>query len=244
MILTIGPGGCGFTFLNWTISFLRGDCNYQTLDGVAHEIEYNPLIGDTAHGYRKDHICDMHSTDVLKSATDNSIIYMVPNSQDNFEYMLSLSGKKIVFDPLQHGKMLLARSIMCIPKQNHTSVKFIDYLYTRHDPDLVRQVVLECYKFFVQYYTVPQNSNSICIVDYNDIFNRLPSVLTTMFEYLEIPIDNSRLDSWNQVYNQYQQQNQKDFCAEFLSAANKNNGDKKEIFMEILKWRNGLCLST
>lgn len=245
MILTIGPAGCGFTFLNWTISFLRGDCNYQTLDGVAHEIEYNPLIGDTAHGYKKDHLYDVYSIDFLKSATNNSIIYMVPNSQNNFEYLLSLPGKKIVFDSSQNGRMLLARSIMCIPKNSDPpSVEIIYRLYAKYDSELVRHVLLDCYKFFVQYYTIPQNTNNLYIINYDDIFSRLPSLITNLFDYLEIQISKSRWDHWNQVYNQYHQQNQKDFCAEFLQSSNKNNTNKKEIFMEILKWRNGLYPNT
>ena len=98
MILTIGPGGCGFTFLNWTISFLRGDASYQTLDENQHQIEFNPLSGETAHRYNKDHIWSNDAIESLNSATDNSIIYMVPNSHSDFEYLLSLSGKKIIFD--------------------------------------------------------------------------------------------------------------------------------------------------
>jgi hypothetical protein len=65
-----------------------------------------------------------------------------------------------------------------------------------------------------------------------------------MFEYLEISIESTRLAAWNQVYQQYQQKNQKDFCAEFSQASDQNNTNKKEIFMEILKWRNGLFPNT
>jgi hypothetical protein len=244
MIYTIGPGGCGFTFLNWTISFLRGDLCYQTLDKIQHQIEFNPLLGEIAHRYNKDHIWSNGAIESLNSATDSSIIYIVPNSHNNFEYLLSLPGKKIIFDASKNSKMTFARLMICVPKEISPYFKLIDYLSTTYHPDLVKEVLFDCHKFFVQYYELPKKSTSLYLVDYNDIFKNLDSVLPCLFEYLELSIDKSRLQLWQEIYNQYRTQNQKDFCVEFLPTSSENNTQKKKILIEVLKWKNGLYLNT
>jgi hypothetical protein len=244
MILTIGPGGCGFTFLNWTISFLRGDASYQTLDEKQHQIEFNPLLDETAHRYNKDHIWSNDAIESLNSATDNSIIYMVPNSHSDFEYLLSLTGKKIIFDASKNSKMSFARLMMCIPKEINPYFELIDYLNTTYHPDLVKEVLLDCHKFFVQYYQLPKKSTTLYLVDYDDIFKNLDNILPDLFEYLELAIDQARLKLWQEIYNQYRTQNQKDFCAEFLPMPSENNTQKKKILIEVLKWKNGSSLNT
>lgn len=244
MLLTIGPGGCGFTFLNWSISFLRGDSFYQTLDGVKHEITSNPLSGTIAHNYIKDHIRIEDSKNQFVYATEQSIIYSTPGCQTDFEYLLTLPGKKIIFDTTDYSKILMARAMIHIPKANSPYIVLIDQLGKTYDTELIQEVLLECHKFFMQYYKLPSNINNLYAINYNILFNYLDIEITKIFAYLELKIDPVRLIVWQAVYSQYKSLNQRDYCAEVVPHPSASNLQKSQIFKEILKWKNGLFQST
>lgn len=244
MLLTIGPGGCGFTFLNWSISFLRGDSFYQTLDGVQHKIPTNPLLGSIAHNYTKDQLRIEDSKSLFAQATENSIIYATPGDQKDFEYLLALPGKKIIFDTSNCSKILLARAIVNIPKSNSPYSKLIEQLSKEHSRALVQEVLLECHKLFMQYYKLPLGQEQVYTVDYTVLFDQLDQEITKIFKYLEIQLDSTRLDSWQKVYFQYKQLNQRDYYTELVPCPSTNNAGKNQILKEILKWNNGSCHTT
>lgn len=244
MLLTIGPGGCGFTFLNWSISFLRGDSFYQTLDGARHQVLTDPLLGSIAHNYIKDQLRIEDSKSLFGQATENSIIYSTPGDQTDFEYLLTLPGKKIIFDTTNCSKTLLARAIVNIPKSNNPYSILIEQLSKEHSQLLVHEVLLECHTLFMQYYKLPPGHKDVYIIDYNILFNQLDQEITKIFNYLDIRLDFDRLTNWQQVYSHYKQSNQRDYCAELVPVPSTNNAEKKQIFKEILKWKNGLSQST
>jgi hypothetical protein len=239
MLLTIGPGGCGFTFLNWSISFLRGDTSYQTLDSVRHKISSNPLLGNTAHCYVKDHLRIEDSKNQFGSATEQSIIYTVPGNQTDFEYLLSLPGKKIIFDTSNYSKILMARAMIHIPKAVNVYSAMIDKISKTHNAQLVQEVLLDCHKFFMQYYQTPAELTTVYKIDYAGLFYQLDQELPAMFKYLQLNIDQSRVQDWQLVYKQYQKLNQQDFCAKLVPFPSGNTTEKTQILKEILKWRNG-----
>ena len=78
MILTIGPGGSGLTFLNWSIIYLRGDNSYTLLNGQSIEVVDNPVLETrTAHGMIKDHISSTVDLLMLDLANTQSVVYVV-----------------------------------------------------------------------------------------------------------------------------------------------------------------------
>jgi hypothetical protein len=244
MLLTIGPGGCGFSFLNWSISFLRGDNFYQTLDGVTRSISLNPLLGSTAHNYYKDHLRIADSKTQFDHATENSIIYAVPGSQLDFEYLVDLPGKKIIFDTAKNSKLLMARAMVSIPKFGNPYATIVSQLSNRYDACLIQEVLLDCHKFFMQYYQLPAAVDLYFCMDYDSMFNRLDHTIPALFTYLELDIDHSRWTHWQTIYNQYKIGNQRNFCAEVVPTPSSNHEQKTQILKEILKWKNGSCQRT
>ena len=244
MLLTIGPGGCGFSFLNWTISFLRGDTVYQTLDGIEHAVVPNPILGLTAHEYGQDHLRIENSKSNYDLATPHSIIYAVPGNQTDFEYLLTLPGKKIVFDTADHSKMLMARALVCVPKSANNLMALWTDLSRDHDPDLVMEVMLQCHRFFTQYYQLPTRSRWFFQVNYTDIFSHLDQTIVPLFAYLELEIDSARLRHWQHIYTQFKTLNQRDFCSELIPMTTEHSEQKTQIFKEILAWKNGSYQNT
>lgn len=238
MLLTIGPGGCGFTFLNWSISFLRGDKSYQTLDGVRHKILSSPLLGSIAHSYIKDHVRIEDSKNQFAHATEQSIIYAVPGNQNNFEYLLGLPGKKIIFDTSNYSKILMARAMINLSNSLSPYATIVELIGKTHNPCIVREVLLECHKSFMQYYQIPADPAAYKI-NYVGLFQQLDQELPAMFAYLQFKIDHDRWGTWKSVYTQYQKSNQRDFCSEVVPAPSTDNTEKTLILKEILKWKNG-----
>lgn len=239
MLLTIGPGGCGFSFLNWSIMYLRGDVFYQTLDGNSHAVPSNPLLNSTAHNYEKDHLRIEDSKNQFDHATENSIIYAVPGSQLNFEYLLSLPGKKIIFDTTDCSQQLMARAMICVPKSNKNPYHMLTEQFSKtYDPAVVKEVLLDCHKLFMQYYHLPGNSSDYYRVNYNSIFNNLDKEMPAIFDYLGICLVSNRWQHWKSIYDQYQHSNHRNFYNEVVAVPSKNIALKSQIFKQVLQWRN------
>lgn len=240
MILTIGPGGCGFTFLNWTISYLRGDASYNCLDGTISPVDINPLDGATAHKFQKDHLKIENSKKILDLATDLSIVYLVPGSDKDFENSLLLPGKKIIFDPSVNQQELLARSYMVVPFTSESIKVYVDRLSEIYNPFTVRRVFLDCARFFTQYYTLPdQNKYHYYKISHPDLFQQLDLRLDGLFQFLKIQLDHSRLPRWKEIYQIYKNQNI-DFTSQFLgdTLGSVDPVERKLIFEDLIKWKN------
>jgi hypothetical protein len=243
MILTIGTGGSGLTFLNWSIIYLRGDDSYTLLNNNNVIITDNPILTNgTAHGQAKDHI--NHTADLinLHSSTKQSVIYVVPTRQSDMEYILQFSGKKIIFDSSVRPDELLAR--MCYVMKDTPLSGLIKDLSTRYNIQSIKQVLVECNKFFTDYYTVPSNYTNYYSVDYNDIFQNLDQKIYDVFKYLELPISQDRMNIWVSVYSQYRNSNQ-NFLSLFLGdTVEIDKIERMKIFKEIIQWKNGLYQNT
>ena len=85
MILVIGPGGAGLSFITWSIIFLRGDLTYLNLEQQLVSVNSNPLINQVAHDFEKDHIRGIDSIPYLESANDKTVVFFVPEHQKDLD---------------------------------------------------------------------------------------------------------------------------------------------------------------
>lgn len=242
MILTLGPGGCGFTFLNWTISYLRGDESYDLLDGSCMPVVHNPLDGPTAHRANKDHLKFKHDKKILSRAHESSIIYITPGSQQDHDFLLGISGKKIIYHGLSRPQELLARSYLTMtldPSEQDCIILLIDRLDQKYGLP-ARRVILDCAQWFSAYYRTPMPSPGDCVLlQYDDIFQNLNQHIPLIFNFLGYNIDKQRWKNWDEIYNEYQKRNL-DFLSRFLGRSENLVIDpavKKIILKDVLNWR-------
>jgi len=241
MILTIGPGGCGFTFLNWTISYLRGDMVYTNLKGQQNPVDIDPLDGSTAHNFKKDHLKIENPKDILTQGTELSIVYLTPGSQQDFLELLKLPGKKIIFDNSINSKELLARSCLTMPRCEENIMVCVDHLSEKYGVAAARSVFLECASSFVQYYRSPSElEHKHYPINYFDLFQNLDCKLQDLFGFLEISIDQNRLENWKRIYQSYRSKNL-NFIERFLGPELIfiDADLKRDIFKDILHWQSG-----
>ena len=236
MILTIGPGGAGLTFLNWSIVYLRGDNFYTSLNKEVNRVIDNPILNTTAHGYRKDHLFSTEDLIKLRSATEQSVIYIVPTHQTDLEYILQFEGKKIIFNSSASSTELMAR--MYCNVLNCSVNKLIEDLSVKYDKQIIKQILIDCSKFFTNYYCVPKNYSNYFDVYYPDIFQNLDQKIYEIFEYLELTLCQDRINNWLSVYNEYRSLNQ-NFLSLFLDKQVEiDNNKKMKIFKDIIQWKN------
>jgi hypothetical protein len=238
MILTIGPGGAGLTFLNWSIVFLRGDLTYTTLDNLSQAVDINPLLGSTAHNFQKDHIQSSNNLCRLSDGTKKSVIYVTPSDQQEFDYITQFPCKKIVFDCKDRTKELLVRMITHVPSKKIPDL--INSLTAKYGEDAAKQTLLDSSKMFTSYYSIPANDHEYFAISYDDIFENLDQRIFELFLFLDETIDQSRLAKWLDIYQIYREQNS-DMLSNFSVAANNvSSSIKIKVLKEILQWKNGL----
>jgi hypothetical protein len=238
MILTIGTGGSGLTFLNWSIVYLRGDNFYTTLDNNTHKVVDNPIIANgTAHGYNKDHIQQTAHLKKLYQTTNQSVVYVVPTCQSDLEYILQFDSKKIIFNPTVYSKELLARMYYTMPDNPY--LELIDNLSRVYDLPSVKQVFIESNKFFTDYYKISDTYQDYISIDYNDMFQNLDQKIYEIFKYLNLSISQERLANWFPIYQKWKSVN-KDYLSLFLETPiDIPNNKKVQILKDIVKWKNG-----
>lgn len=236
MILTIGPGGTGLTFLNWTILFLKGCTTYTTLDKKVVEVDINPLKDRTAHKFSRDHLQTSVNLSQIELASDDSVIYCTPTHQQDFDYVAKYNCKKIVFNCQDKHKELFARMMICMPDSRLPN--FLNSLAARFGMDESKQVLLDHSKIFTNYYTVPNNSNTYWLISYDDIFCNLDKKINDLFVFLGFTIDEQRRTRWINIYNDYKNRN-KNILEEFAPnyGINVSSTVKNQIIKELIKWK-------
>ena len=127
----LGPGGCGGTFLDWSIQFLSGstenlvvipDRNNREIfqQTYIQSISANPLKGATAHGYKKTHPSDK----LLPIVID---IFLTS------KYLLNTFYYVDIAEQTNHNNII----------KTYPTVKFISYNFSHNHADLI---------FYLQYY--------------------------------------------------------------------------------------------
>ena len=233
MILTIGPGGSGLTFLNWSIVFLRGDITYTTIDKLSTQIvDINPLQGSTAHNFCKDHIQSSNNLCHLATGTEKSVIYVTPSNQEDFDYISQFECKKIVFDCGNRNKELFVRMVTQMPGRKIPDL--IDKLASKFGIDAAKQTLLDRSKIFTHYYTIPSASDEYFIISYDDIFENLDQQIVKLFLFLGETIDQSRFDKWLTIYKTYRDLNSDALSKFTVGLSDVPYSVRLQVFKEIL----------
>jgi len=237
MILTIGPGGCGFTFLNWSIAYLCGDEYYYTLFNDKVQVDINPINKFTAHNFKKDHLDPNADRSTLLTASKNSIVYIVPKDDNDFKLLIEIPSKKIIFDNSKFCPEQLARHYTTVT--NSPFIHITDQLSKKYNIEQVKKVLLDLSNnFFLNYYNLPDNTDNF-IVNYQDIFNTLDSKILEIFKFLNISVSTDRWKPWNNIYQDYKLLN-KDILSNFLKDINNiDSSSNTKILKEIIKWKTG-----
>jgi hypothetical protein len=243
MILTIGPGGSGLTFLSWTIVFLRGDTKYKRINGTEIDVCIDPLNGLTAHNFLKDHLKSHNNLCQLENGTKKSVIYVVPTHQKDFDYISKFNCKKIVFNSQQREKELFSRMITCVPSNDFKYL--FNSLVSEFGLDTSKQVLLEYSKLFTNYYSVTfADKDEYFVINYDDIFVNLNTKINDLFLFLDYKIDSSRITTWLKTYEIYKEKNSQilnNFEPKYISAIPSNI--KLQILKKIITWNHGSCLT-
>jgi hypothetical protein len=237
MILTIGPGGCGFTFLNWSIAYLRGDEYYYTLFNDKVQVDINPLKGSTAHNFKKDHLNPDVDRSTLSTASNNSIVYVVPKDDNDFKLLIEIPGKKIIFDNSKFCSEQLARHYTTVPTSPF--IHITDQLSKKYNIKQIKKVLLDLSNnFFLNYYKLPDNTDNF-IINYQDMFNNLDSKILEIFKFLNISVSTDRWQTWNNIYQDYKLLN-KDILSNFVKdIINIDSSSNTKILKEIINWKIG-----
>lgn len=233
----LGPGGCGGTFLDWSIQFIAGStenlvakCNEKNRNVIEHvqaqQIVDNPLNGSSAHIHQKTH----PNNDSLTAVLD---IFLSNNYPLNtFYYVDSM---------LPDQTHTNYNSII----KTHPTVKFISYNFSRKHLDLI---------FCLQYEKIsvaPQNFNNQignslsnlsigerremlslfyprCIkgqilneqiedsdnlyrINFDDVWGKLDIVMINIFKFLGLGINESRYSEWIKIYQIWLTKNKNNF---------------------------------
>ena len=238
MIFTIGPGGCGFTFLNWSLTYLSGATEYKTLDRSTITVDANPLQGLTAHGFAKDHVRSPDEWHRLQAVTPQSIVYFTPTHQRDLDQLLNYSCKKIIFQAGNFAKEYFART--CFTNTKSKIYQQIEQWYDRYGVDTVRQILLDNVEILTNYYTVPDTFGDYQFLCYKDMFQNLDQHIEHIFDFLDLTIDQTRRHAWQLTYFQWKESNQ-GFLEKFLpKPVQVDKLSRSLMSKELVKWKIGL----
>lgn len=232
----LGPGGCGGTFLDWTLQYLSGQSDRwaircdplnraNIISQQPEKILENPIIKKTAHLHKKTHPNDYSIDEVI------SIFNLHPEFNfHSFYYVDSIGNSR---KHTNYNQIIAS----------YPDLKFITYNFTEDDLD-----VLFCF----QYEKIPMKEFDACIMTNSSIpigempvwdrrellslyypglirgqtiveqinpasnnFNlnfskaltNLDDIIDEILAYVELIVDSSRLKSWKNVYNDWKNKN-------------------------------------
>jgi len=235
----LGPGGCGGTFLDWSLHYLSGnnnnwviECEIQNRKNITtqyqQDITNNPLIKNTAHNHEKTH----PNTESLPGVID-IFKSLSPVALHTFYYVDSML-------PLQ-----TATTYNTIIK-NNPDLLFITYKFDKTDVDkifcwqieknpnylnrfnntissvnMLELPVWEQREILSLYYPkciqgqicneiMLDHTNAI-VVEFNEIVNSGDDQIENIFNFLKIKIDKTRWPLWKEIYKVWQHGNNLDF---------------------------------
>ena len=233
----LGSSGCGGTFLNWSLHYLRGDTHawvvpYEQTDrSIINnckivEIGDNPLKGTTAHNYQKTHPNNgslNQVIDIFKSLPADKLY--------TFYYVDSMLPTQV---STTHNNIITS----------YTDVSFITYNYSELDVDTIfclqfekipmiakalineaqyqqnkiselpiwdqRELLSLYYPKTIRGQTVNEiihKHNNSFQLEFDDMLNSLNLVIKDILDFLRIKIDNRRWSTWIEIYNLWKQGN-------------------------------------
>lgn len=254
----LGPGGCGGTFLDWTLHYISCNntnrviiCDHATnrstiLKEILQQVTTTPLKQSTAHNHLKTH----------------------PNAQSLHEvvtrFRRQTAGLNTFYfvDCMQPDQT--ATDYNAIIDQ-YPDVKFIAYTFTPEDADAVfclqyekvstiatsladtlklsgrapaeqRELLSLYYPAEIRGQTsnelIADHPNSICL-RWSDMLYNLPRVIHDIFKFLHLTVDSARYANWLTVYRSWQQRNNVDFYQDLNTITNNIVAD---IPMDLTKY--------
>lgn len=237
----LGPGGCGGTFLDWSLYFLSdqesrwfADCAQPTRDNIVMQcsvpVDSNPLTTNTAHVHDKNH------------PNENSINDLISSLELHTEFPLN---SFYYVDSLDRGTRSITNHNLVVAQ--HPAVKFINYVFDRSDTDVIFCFQMEKIKVMRELYlNIVSNGQTIrdmptwdrreflslyypkCVegqtmsegaIDATNVYNfkfktmiySLETEIVQIFNWLGLPIDLEKFEVWKTVYRQWQANNRTAF---------------------------------
>jgi len=233
----LGPGGCGGTFIDWSLLYLSGAGHYLQVpyDPVDRSIVYapkllgisqDPLSASTAHVHKKTHPNDESLPIVLDHFRRH------PGLLHSFYYVDSMRPDQ---HATHHNEIVAA----------HPDVRFITFNFQPHhvhqlfvlqyekvsnvaqrfseqigmslghlSTGAMREILSLYYPRCIQGQILNEElsqSQHLYMIDFDSVWCGLDRVLPELFDWLPIACDQSRADAWKIVYRRYQERNQTRF---------------------------------
>jgi hypothetical protein len=234
----LGPGGCGGTFLDWSLHYLSGatehsvvHCDHNNRSDIIKiyqqdPITENPLTNKTAHNHKKTHPNNESLGEVI------SIFKSFPTDQlYTFYYVDSMGPTQTA---TTHNDIV----------NNNPDVLFINYTFTKSDidkifclqvekiPDILDRMLSTGSNLFARdnwskrevlglYYpeciagqtineTITQKSNNF-LIQLDELLNSGPDLIKKIFNFLNLNISKSRWNNWEAVYFKWKRKNNINF---------------------------------
>lgn len=229
----LGPGGCGATFLDWTLHYLSGqsstwqiECDPSNRSNILKQccvpLADYPLIKRTAHAHAKTH------------PDSQSIHTVISLFEDRTDFDLH---SFYFVDSMQQGRtqteynQIIAR---------YPNVRFITYNFTDSDIDIVfcfqhekipalvnsvttlsiwdrRELMSLHYPKEIQGQTtvevIQQHPNNF-VINFSTMLKTLDTSIEDLFQYVGLTLDKTRLDTWKKIYAEWQENNSLNFFDE------------------------------
>lgn len=227
----LGSGGCGGTFLDWSLHYLRGDthtwvvpCNHTNrsiyYNPQQFEIIHNPLKGTTAHNHQRAHPNNESLNpviDIFKSLPADQLYTfyyvdsMLPTQTSTTHNSIIESYKDLFFITYNFSKMDVD-TIFCLQLEK-IPISFRQMISELSTPGRnifelpvwdLRELLSLYYPKTIQGQTV---NEIICEhpnnfqLDFEIVMNSLDINIKHLLDFLKIKIDNSRWQSWCSIYN-------------------------------------------
>lgn len=233
----LGPGGCGGTFLDWSIQFLSGskenfvvevgNPNRGTLNTtLIQSVTQNPLQGSTAHVHRKTHpnncslpiVIDKFLTSEYPINTFYYVDDMAPSQTCTDYNTIVKTYPDVKFISYNFSRKHID-SIFCLQYEKipgaeqrfNTQVrKSLSNLSTGELREILSLFYPKCIEGQILNEQLDDAYN-LYTIDYDDVWATLNTVMFDIFDFLQQPMDQTRYSQWADVYYTWQEKNKTNF---------------------------------
>jgi hypothetical protein len=217
VVLIIGPGGEGGTFLDWSLHYLIGDTSTKLVlvDRLKHSVHgllnyripNNPItIQGNAHKHKKTHPTEVilqQCVDLLHEVDDENIkihtMYCVPSdssyrqfhSYQNFVKHAITTFTNLKFIQLYHSPDIIEELVHRTHTKISDNVELVD--------DIRSRITVACNDTN----TVMSDAN-VYSLSIKDMFYNLEVEIYNILSWLNITLQKEKYESWLSVYKEWQ----------------------------------------
>jgi len=225
----------GGTFLDWTVQFLAGKNTFY--NGRSNkqcwvDLVVSPINGRNAHGHRpcqvgnpwsmNDTLINLHKiptdqfhTIYFHSYIDKKNNFTIENNITAIQSMIQQTEKLIVASSFDRPNLLFNSR-----KKRGTNEDVIDNLlenyllegnqYKNTNWDLREFLALSfLHRAPAEMYQILNRNTEFFRIDTLDLYCSFDNIIESMFCYLNLPIDSTRISSWTNIYNEWKQIHEK-----------------------------------